>query len=546
MAGLYRRSEPTLGWTGPRQRYSYLEVKRAKESPDRWRTGFPDYTVHTRGRWFDPYNQNVLKGDYPLIGNRTFLVVTGTSETMIEGRNLPTPSNIPARRPGEFGVFGRPGQRAFVQQFGLSINVFNGDTAFEPPLWQVRFTPVFNVDNTLGLEEVGNTVPDVRQGVERSRHAVGIQELFAEIRLGVLSPYFDFVSLRLGRQPFLSDFRGFIFKDDNFGLRIFGNLGSNRSQFNLVLFDMVEHETNSELLRSGAHDRSQCVFIANCFRQDAFDLPGYTAEISFHRNIDRPSFKYDENGVLVRPDPVGLFKVHRVEADYLGWLGDGHIGPVNVSHSFYQVFGRDSHNPVAARAVNINAQQASLEASVDHDWLRYKASLFFASGDASPNDKTARGFDAIIDSSNFAGGEFSFWGRQSPRLQGVNLKQRDSLIPDLRSSKLEGQSNFVNPGLRLWNVGVDAEVTPKLKLLVNLSGLSFDHTEPLELFLFQTPIPRGIGLDFSLGAQYRPALNQNIVWNAGVAGLAPGPGFTAIYETDRTLYQAFTELRLQF
>ena len=50
-------------------------------------------------------------------------------------------------------------------------------------------------------------------------------------------------------------------------------------------------------------------------------------------------------------------------------------------HAFYQVFGEDSFNGIAGQRVEINAQMAALELSVDKDWLRHKLSIFFASGD---------------------------------------------------------------------------------------------------------------------------------------------------------------------
>ena len=47
-----------------------------REARDRWRIGFPEYdrygiaarvgAIFLRGRWWDPYNQSVLKGDYPI------------------------------------------------------------------------------------------------------------------------------------------------------------------------------------------------------------------------------------------------------------------------------------------------------------------------------------------------------------------------------------------------------------------------------------------------------------------------------------------------
>jgi hypothetical protein len=38
----------------------------------------------------------------------------------------------------------------------------------------------------------------------------------------------------------------------------------------------------------------------------------------------------------------------------------------------------------------------------------------------------------------------------------------------------------VNPGLQLYNVGMDFEVTPKLRLVTNANFLWFDTTEVLE------------------------------------------------------------------
>jgi hypothetical protein len=56
------------------------------------------------------------------------------------------------------------------------------------------------------------------------------------------------------------------------------------------------------------------------------------------------------------------------------------------------------------------------------------------------------------------GGKFSFWNSQGVRVTqtGAALVEPRSLIPSLRSSKIQGQANFVNPGLTLYNAGIDA------------------------------------------------------------------------------------------
>ncbi len=65
----------------------------------------------------------------------------------------------------------------------------------------------------------------------------------------------------------------------------------------------------------------------------------------------------------------------------MGWTGNGHIRRLNISHAFYQALGNDTFNPIAGRPVDINAQMAALELSVDKDWIRYYAQFFYASGD---------------------------------------------------------------------------------------------------------------------------------------------------------------------
>jgi len=356
--------------------------------------------------------------------------------------------------------------------------------------------------------------------------------------------------VRAGIQGFNSDFRGFLFVEEQPGVRIFGNLDSNRWQYNVAYFNFLEKNTNSGLNSMAL--RNQQVIIANVFRQD-FLFQGYTAQLSVHYDKDDATIHYDDNGFLVRPSPIGkvfssgVIQPHSVHAAYIGWTGDGHIGPVNLTHAFYQALGNDSFNAIAGRPVTINAQMAALEVSVDRDWFRLKGSLFYASGSANPSSSHARGFDSIDDFPEFAGGIFSLWNRESIRLtgSGVALNSGNSLLPDLRSSKDEGQANFVNPGIFLANVGANFDVTPKLRGFVNVNYLRFERTEALEQILFQAPIRHGIGFDSSIGVRYRPPLTENIAITAGAATLIPGQGLKDIY-SGKLMYTFFTDIRFQF
>ncbi|MFN5052979.1 MAG: hypothetical protein ACK5KS_01875 [Planctomyces sp.] len=506
---------------------------------DRWRMGFPDKDRYRDGNprgddrfgelghWWDPYNQNVLKGDYPIIGQHTFLNVTATNFMLHEFRKTPTGTSPfeSTVGPGQQEFFGDPDQYFFINNFKLQLSLFHGDAGFRPFDWQIRMTPVFNL-NYLDVEELAVVTPDVRSGTTRARGYAAMEEWFVETRLADLSPSYDFISVRAGSQPFVSDFRGFVFADTNRAVRLFGTRLSNRDQFNLIWFDQTEKDTNSTL--NTFDDRHQNTLIANYFRQD-FIFPGYTAMVSLHHNSDQPSVEYDRNNVLVRPDPAGVFRPHEVDAWYLGFAGDGHIGRFNISHAYYHVTGTDSLNPIQGERSQISADMAALELSVDRDWVRFRTSGFWSSGDDDPNDGQANGFDSVLDNPNFAGGQFSFWQRQQIRLFGVNLKQRESLVPNLRSSKFQGQSNFVNPGLRLLNGGMDFEITPKLRAITNVNFLWFDQTAILERFAYQDGIARSIGTDLSLGLEYRPLLSDNVLIAGGVSALLPGRGFDDLY-----------------
>jgi len=519
--------------------------------PSRWDLPLPDWNrygrdgeyPYTKGRWWDPFNLNRIKGDRPIVGQRTFFNFTFTSDTFFDGRRLPVTSNVSAARPGSEEFFGR-GEQAFLNQtFRFAFDLFHGDTAYRPFDWRVRVTPAVSV-NYLNTQELGLVNIDVRRGTNRLDSHFGLQEAFFEARLRDLSPSFDFVSVRAGTQLFSSDFRGFLFVEEQPGLRLFGNLRSNRFEYNLAYFFLLEKDTNSVL--NTFDQRRQQVFVANLYWQD-FHWPGYTMQFSLHYSKDDASFKFDKNDFLVRPAPIGAVQRHDLRVGYLGWTGNGHIGRLNISHAFYQALGDDELNPLSGGRLDINAQLAAVELSVDKDWARLKGSFFWASGDSDPRDRDGRGFDAIVDFPAFAGGGFGFWNREGIRLTstGVALVNPNSLLPSLRPNKEQGQANFVNPGIFLVNGGVDLELTPKLRGIVNVNWLRFHRTEPLELLLFQAPIRAGIGWDYSVGLQYRPPLTENIVVTGGAAFLTPTGGLRDIY-TGRTLFSFFSNLRVQF
>lgn len=556
--------QPPYGFSGP----SGILPNEVQESAhfvpqiDRWRNGYDKWDRYGKdhpwmddypgveGHWWDPYNQNVLKGDFPIVGQRTFFNLTATNLLQFDWRQSPigtTPfESTRASNNQEF--FGNNNQTFLNETLFLRMDLFHGNqTGFKPIDWMIRVTPTVNM-NQFHVDELAVVNPDVRFGRTRHRDHFAFQEYFAEVKVADISPDYDFASVRAGNQFFNSDFRGFIFFDTNRAIRLFGSRLSNRHQFNLLFYDNVEKETNSGL--NTTRDRHQNVLIANYYIQD-FIFPGYTFQTSFHWNNDQPSTKFDRNDFLVRPDPVGIFQPHRVESYYFGIAGDGHMGRINVNNAFYWATGRDSLNPIAGQPMDINAFMGALELSYDRDWARFRASLFFSSGDDDPSDNDGEGFDSIIDNPAFAGGEFSYWQRQAIQLFGVRLVNDRSLVPDLRSSGIQGQSNFTNPGLFLFNLGLDMDLTPKLRMILNANYLMFDETEVLSAYTFQGDVDNEIGVDLSCGFEWRPFHNDNAIMLFGVSALIPDEGFKDLYNEfnagdTETLFASFFEMILTY
>ena len=513
--------------------------------PDRWRMFYA-------GKYYDPYNQNVLKGDIPVFGKageEWFTEVSVISDSLFETRRIPVPvGNASTRRPNSNNVFGDGDQNFWVENVIASFSLIKGDTAFKPPDLEIRIAPIFQV-NRLYAQEDGLLKADPAFGDTRTANATGFQELFADIHLFNISERYDFVSSRLGIQQFNADFRGFLFNDNEPGVRLFGNYDNNKTQFNAAAFFLLDKDTNTGINTTFDY-RHQDVFVANMYRQDMI-ARGHTmlfSVVNRQDNAGDAGYKYDRNNFLVRPAPIGDERFKNLNSTYFGIGGDGHIGRVNTTTQFYYVTGSESHNQIANRQVDINAAMFAQEVSYDVDFVRFRASFFWASGDDDPYDGQAEGFDSIFDNPNFAGGDLSFFQREAIPFVGgggVNLTNRNSLLPDLKAGKELGQANFVNPGIRVYNMGVDFELLPELKLITNTSFLQFDEVAVLQDLRQNNAITRNIGVDLSAGFFYRPFLNNNVVIRTGVGVLLPGSGQASLFG-DQVLYDAFTNFIFQY
>lgn len=64
----------------------------------------------------------------------------------------------------------------------FSFNLSHGNASFKPADWQLRLTPVFNM-NYLNANELGIVNPDVRYGTTRFRTRGALEEWFFEKKL---------------------------------------------------------------------------------------------------------------------------------------------------------------------------------------------------------------------------------------------------------------------------------------------------------------------------------------------------------------------------
>jgi hypothetical protein len=547
--------------------------------PDRWRL------IETLGvveeRWFDPYNQNTYKGDRPICvrseeederraregrpkcrtpkilklkGDEWFFAVSAISDTLLEPRTFPIPVGVQTTaKPGSIDVFGKNDSLVFAQTFIGGVSLIKGSTAYKPPDVEYRLTLALNA-NYVDVSERRVLFVEPSKGTDRFDYFLGVQELFVDYHIRNVSDRFDFDSIRAGIQPFQFDFRGFLFNDQQLGVRLFGNRDNNRIQYNIAAIWRVEKDTNSGLNDLTEFPRRDWILHANVFRQD-FPLVGLTsqASVTYNMNRERGDVEVDDNGFPVRPALIGNLRARNYDVVYLGYGADGRIGRINLSAQAYGAFGWDRDNIFTGRTGKIRSYFFAAEPSYDVDFLRFRGAFLFASGDGKPFNNVEAGFDSIFENPIFAGADTSYWIRQTIPFAGggraVSINGRNGILNSLRSSKEEGQSNFNNPGTILVGAGVDADVTPEVRVSANANHLWFHKTAVLETLRNEGSIPKSIGFDLSVAAIYRPKFTQNLVFRASAAVLQPGKGFKDLFsnsDRDKRYYSVLLNAILTY
>ena len=269
--------------------------------PDRWR--LTDQLNLVNMRWFDPYNRNTLQGATGRCSDDWFFNLRGDlghrrrgAPAAHAGRRAVARERAAVRSTCSARASSRRSSRTLI---ALVRRCIKGDTDFKPPEYEFRFMPVFNV-NYAKVEEVRGAATSTRATGRRARdNFVGLQEAFVDKHLRNVSDRYDFDSVRVGIQPFIADFRGFLFQDNPLGVRLFGNA----RQQPVAVQPRAGSGASRRTPTAGLNDlgqplRDDDIFVANLYWQD-FPVPGFT--LAGHRALQpqprepRTSY-YDENG----------------------------------------------------------------------------------------------------------------------------------------------------------------------------------------------------------------------------------------------------------
>ena len=128
----------------------------------------------------------------------------------------------------------------------------------------------------------------------------------------------------------------------------------------------------------------------------------------------------------------------------------------------------------------------------------------------------------------------------------VALSAQNGILNSMQPNKLQGQSNFSNPGIILFGAGADLDVTPQIRASLNVNQLFFADTAVLEAARNQAGLRRRIGADLSLAITYRPLTSQNIVLRLAGSMLVPQKGYKDLFGSDTIPYSVFANLILAY
>ncbi|MHB2016191.1 MAG: hypothetical protein ACYCW6_04515 [Candidatus Xenobia bacterium] len=447
----------------------------------------------------DPYNQNILKGDFPIDGKHLYFVFNGISDAnYISGRSFFDQGN-------NLNAFSFP----FFENVTTSIEFFSGTTqVFEPKRWDFKLTPVFNFNSVLGNNEpspfgVGN--------VQVQEPFVGFQEAFVNVKLADLSPFFDFAAAQVGVQGIKDDFEGFLYNDQNRAAQIFATLDANEVQPSVFFADRTFKDVVSGL--NTGFRRNDEVGGGNYILRDV--KPGLDLNLIYAHNFDT------QLGISAAKNKLNPNEAQDV--NYFGAAVQGVAGRFDLSSGVYWATGSDANAFRTGTNVNINAGMGFVKIDYPINYWKPHAAFLLATGDSTvPGPgQTASGWDSINDATNFFGGQFSFFEGNNivGQFKGTNifLSRANSVIPSLRNGNQT--PSFVNPGLVALNLGVDVQLHPKVTMFTNYNTFAF-QAGPGSFAAINPALPglldNNICSELNIGFFIRPGLSDDFEINTGV------------------------------
>jgi hypothetical protein len=519
--------------------------KGAKKTPvstvdTRWRTfdleGVPQFGYHL----WDTYNQNRIKGDYPLTGKWFLEQDVFQNLVFKERRNLDYSSN-PTLAP-EISQDDKDkkalhffSHNNFVDEnvvFGEEIR--HNDDRFFPSDFRIH------VDGAVDWKHDATAFLNDR---EDQAHAQ-IFDAFTDMQLHNFGKVnFNQTFLRSGLQFFKSDFHGLIFNDVGFGGRIFGNSLSNRLRYDAVALKLFQKDAVSGFI-DFTKPSEHLVTIGHLVWED-FLAKGWNSEWSVHWNHDPR--KQDHNNA----DQLNL------DTYYVGTTLSGNLGRFIFNPAIYGVFGNVQHfNDGDKVQHSVRAFTGVLDLEYPLDFWKFRVGFVYASGESgkqAATSKTDTGFDAISDAVQLFGGPIDYWTGEDIKFGKGDFVRANSLFPSLRGTN--GAANYVNPGLSMTNIGLDVTVTPRVFLSFNANWLYFNDTGSYTIGIGGTNTAQTVinhnnaGVEENMFIRWKPFLHQVndfVILDVGVGVLQPLPGLRDAFGSSRPVYTLQLVPRLIF
>ncbi len=495
--------------------------KGANAVDTRWRTytldGVPQYGYHL----WDTYNQNVIKGDFPLMDKWFTETDVFQNFTYKARRNLDFTKVLPENKFISYNNF-----EDESNIFGTEIR--HNDDRFFPANFRFHIDGAVDWKNDINVFEAGS-----------EGHAQ-LFDAFSDIQLHNFgSVNFNQMFLRGGLQNFKSDFHGLIFNDVGLGGRIFGNSLSNRLRYDFVFLKLFQKDAVSGLINfSAASDHT--VMISR-FTWEDFLVKGWNSEWSVHWNHD--------------PRQVSGNQLN-LDTYYIGTTLNGNLGRFIFNPAIYGVFGTADHLIDGEKVQHdVRAWTTVLDLEYPIDFWKLRVGYVYESGEnGNSTSKTDTGFDAISDAVTLFGGPISYWVGEDIKYGKGDFTRANSFDPSLRG--VNNQANYINPGLQLVNTGFDATVTPRVALSFNLNWLYFNDIGTYTtnnvvggVATTTTINHHNAGIEENVFIRWKPFLrqiNDFVIVDTGFSVLQPLAGIKDAFGSSRPVYTFQVTPRLIF